>query len=409
VVLLRGVNVAGDSKLPPFLTITSPTQLDPLPGWGLNTVRLLFTWEAFEPQPCAYSEPYLSGWERVVEWAEARGLYVIVDFHQDAYSRFALDGCGEGFPEWTVLSSIPTYAPDNGPSCDKWGLKMTFDATNLDLWRGFHRDTEGVRTRYLAMVSRVAARMSSHRNVIGYELMNEPWGTAVELHDLYEDVGKALRAQDPERLLFVPPHALGWNPPKPSHANVVHAPHYYDNGAYLSKAWAGGSMAEPLDMMRAVSQGWDAPMLLGEFGANEGTRNEAAYLEAIYTWLDERFVSSTQWNYTPGWTSANKDGFDAEDYSIVDDTQSLRPGLFTPRPAPQKTAGVPVSFHRDGDGFTYRWRHEPWLGTTELFVLDGQEVVAQDGVTVACTHVGHTLSCAGNEAGEVTLTVKVQP
>ena len=33
VVMLRGFNVAGDSKVPPFTSITDETQLDPLPGW----------------------------------------------------------------------------------------------------------------------------------------------------------------------------------------------------------------------------------------------------------------------------------------------------------------------------------------------------------------------------------------
>lgn len=404
VVLLRGVNLSGDSKLPPFATIQSAGALDPLPGWGLNTLRLLFTWEAFEPSPCGYDEAYLAYYERVVRWAEARGQYVIVDFHQDGFSRFALDGCGEGFPEWAVHSSIPTHAPDNGPRCDGWGVKLTFDSNNLDVWRSFHRDLEGARTRYLAMVSRVAARLSSHPNVIGYEVMNEPWGTDDELHDLYEDVGAAIRAQDPDRILFIPAHALGQNPPKVSHANLVHAPHFYDTSVYLSKAWSGDSVAPPLDRQREVSRSWNSPMLLGEFGAHEGARDEAAYLEAIYTWLDERFVSGTQWNYTPGWTPTAKDNFDAEDYSIADDTGTLRAGLFKPRPSPQKTAGVPIAFQRTKDGFTYRWKNEPALGATELFVLEGQVPTEQLGVS--CLTFGHTLSCVGNDAGEVSVSVK---
>jgi endoglycosylceramidase len=302
-----------------------------------------------------------------------------------------------------VLSSIATHTPDNGPRCDGWGVKLTFDSANLDIWRGFHRDLEGARTRYLAMVGRVAARVSSHRNVIGYEVMNEPWGTDDELHDLYEDVGAAIRARDPDRILFMPAHALGQNPAKVSHGNIVHAPHFYDSSVYLSKAWSHESPRVPLDRLRAVSQSWESPMLLGEFGAHEGARDEAAYLEAIYSWLDDRFVSGTQWNYTPGWTPEAKDNFDAEDYSIADDTKTLRPGLFTPRPSPQKTAGVPISFLRTGTGFTYRWRLDPSLGATELFVLEGQSVTEQVGVS--CRRTAQTLSCVGPEAGEVGVTV----
>ncbi len=405
VVLLRGVNVSGDAKVPPFSALRSEADLDPLPRWGLNTLRLLFTWEAFEPRPCEYDDDYLRSIEREVSWAEARGLYVIIDFHQDGYSRFSLDGCGEGFPQWAVLSSMATHPPDNGPRCDGWGVKLTFDSANLDLWRGFHRDLEGARTRYVQMVGRVAARLSSHHAVIGYEVLNEPWGQLEDLHDLFEDVGRAIRAQDPDRLLFIPAHALGLNPPRVSLENIAHAPHYYDNGVYLSKAWAGGSVSDPLDSLRAVSQSWGSPMLLGEFGANEGTRDEGAYLEAIARWLDERFVSGTQWNYTPGWTPTAKDGFDAEDYSIADDSQTLRAGLFVPRPYPQKTAGTPITFRRDAHGFTYRWQHEPTLGATELFVLEGQQLVEQSGVALTCVRGERTLTCTSAEAGEASLTV----
>jgi endoglycosylceramidase len=404
VVSLRGVNLAGNAKVPPFAAVRSDADLDPLPGWGLNSLRLLFTWEAFEPQPCRYDEDYLASIERTVSAAEARGLYVLIDFHQDAFSRFSLDGCGDGFPEWAVLSSLATHAPDNGKGCDGWGVKLTFDGANLDVWRAFHRDTEGARTRYLQMVSRVATRLSSHANVIGYDLINEPWGEVWELHALFEDVGAALRAHDPSRLLVVPAHALGYDAPRISLNGIAHAPHYYDQGVYLSKAWGGGSVSGPLDQMLAVSTQWGAPMLLTEFGANEGTRDEGPYLEAIYSWLDANFVSGMQWNYTPGWSTQDKDGFNAENYSITDDSLTLR-GLFTPRPSPQKTAGTPLKFQRDTHGFTYRWQHDPTLGATEVFVLDGQNVVDQSGVAMSCVRSGHTLSCTGSEAGETTITV----
>src|SRR4051795_5400850 len=83
-VILRGVNVAGNAKVPPFRGITDEAQLDPLPGWGVNVLRLLFIWEAYEPSSGTYDEAYLADYLRVVRAAGARGLYVIVDFHQDA-------------------------------------------------------------------------------------------------------------------------------------------------------------------------------------------------------------------------------------------------------------------------------------------------------------------------------------
>ena len=97
------------------------TQLDPLPGWGVNVLRLLFTWEAYEPSPGTYDDAYLSYYEGVVDAAAARGLWVVVDFHQDAFSRASIGGCGEGFPQWAVPPTVTPAAPDNGADCANWG------------------------------------------------------------------------------------------------------------------------------------------------------------------------------------------------------------------------------------------------------------------------------------------------
>jgi endoglycosylceramidase len=81
VVILRGMNVATDAKLPPFRPVDDPALLDALPRWGVNVVRLLFTWEAFEPERERYDESYLDYIARTIEACHARGAWVILDLH----------------------------------------------------------------------------------------------------------------------------------------------------------------------------------------------------------------------------------------------------------------------------------------------------------------------------------------
>lgn len=154
---------------------------------------------------------------------------------------------------------------------------MLFDTSHHATWSAFHKDTEGARSRYVAMVRAVADRMSRHANVVGYELMNEPWGTDSELHSLYEVVGAAIRERDPQRILFVPPLVSSGMPdnniPRASFDNIVYAPHFYDPSVVIFNFWWGNSPASPLDRMLAKAGLWNAPMLLGEFGANHGVGN----------------------------------------------------------------------------------------------------------------------------------------
>ena len=418
VVLLRGVNAPGDAKVPPFTTLNDATQLDPLPGWGVNVIRLLFNWEAFEPTRCHHQESYLQYYEQVVNWAADLGIYVIVDFHQDAYSRYSLGGCGEGFPSWAVSSEVGLKTPNNSAAkCSTWGATMIIDPSHHKTWEKFHKDTEGAKSRYLDMVAAVAQRMSTHDNVIGYELINEPWGTDTELHNLYEAVGYKIRERHPDAVLFVPPHALvssgavANNIAKPTFTNFVYSPHFYDASVLLIKAWLGGSPNGALNGMLNKAHQWGVPMLLGEYGAPATTNNGSGYMEALNDWLDAQFVAGTQWNYTPGWTPEKKDGWNGEDLSIVNELGELR-DTYTPRPYPTKTSGVPNTFLRVGSGFTYSWENNPALGATEIFLPTGYatgkslQVTGPAGPSTGCAVMSQKLVCNIAEAGAVQVSLQ---
>ena len=417
IVFLRGVNVAGDSKVPDFMPITGEEMLDPLPGWGFNTIRLLFTWEAFESTRCTYDVTYLDYYEQAVEWAEARGLYVLVDFHQDAYSRYSIGGCGEGFPEWAVTPEVRAAEPDNGESCSGWGVKMVLSLTHKKTWKDFHRDTYGARTRYLDMVEAVADRMSAHANVIGYELLNEPWGSDENLSAFFELVAAKIRGRHPNTILFVPPPAIVSSGmvdntmEKPAFDNFVYSTHYYNGNVVLFGSWGGTSPAEPLNGMLGKAGTWGVPMVLSEFGGPATAGNIGGYIAAQYDWLDDNFVSGIQWCYTPGWTAEGKDGWNMEDFSIVDDTGALRAN-FTPRPWPRKLGGTPVSFDLNDDGLTLSWNNTVSGAATEVFLpvdYEDDKTLLWDlpgGAASSCIIGSQVLTCTvtGTGTAEVSLS-----
>ena len=125
-VTLRGINTAGDSKLPAIPNSTSHTKdhffdgdsvsfvgrpftLDEahvhfsrLRRWGYNTIRYVFTWEAIEHAgPKQYDEEWIEFTLKVLRVAKSYNFYVFMDPHQDVWSRFT---GGSGAPMWTLYA-----------------------------------------------------------------------------------------------------------------------------------------------------------------------------------------------------------------------------------------------------------------------------------------------------------------
>ena len=120
-VILRGVNLGGDCKVPypdggtnfasdfadhrevsfigrPFPIAEADEHFSRLRAWGFNCLRLLTTWEAVEHRgPNDYDTEYLDYFAELCRLAGDYGFYVFVDFHQDVWSRMT---GGDGAPGW---------------------------------------------------------------------------------------------------------------------------------------------------------------------------------------------------------------------------------------------------------------------------------------------------------------------
>jgi endoglycosylceramidase len=400
-VILRGVDVAGDSKVPSFRPAMDPAIFDPLPGWGLNAVRLLFTWEAYEPQPGQFDDSYLAYYQSAIEAAWARGLYVVVDFHQDGFSRHLAGGCGDGFPAWAIPASVTQAAPDNGAGCADWSTRVLSDPGVQAAWDAFYSDAYGARTAYLAMIGRVAGALAGEPGVIGYDMVNEPAGDEpTQIAPLYTDAAAAIRAADPSAMLFVSPTTVTSSGeqtqlPAPSFTNFAYAPHFYDPSVVLLQRWTGAQPDQPFAFMTGTAAAWHAPLFVGELGAPASTLDVGPYMDALYAHLDAALASSAQWVYTPDWTPAALDGWNAEDFSIVDDRGALRAN-FVVRPAARRISGTPTSLEVTGDELVLAWDHDPAAGATEIFAPAGNAHALGD---VTCARDGDLVRCTAPTAG----------
>jgi endoglycosylceramidase len=178
---------------PAFAQSTAPASGDDfaqMRALGFDVVRLVLNWSQLEPRPGQYSATYLNRVAQVVGWARQQGIYVILDMHQDQYSRFIVpssktsspSGCspsggGDGAPSWAVLD-------DGKPGCALFGIDELNPAESAafdNFWQNAHVDAPqgaspgtGLQDHYIGALAALARRFQNSSAVLGYELMNEP-------------------------------------------------------------------------------------------------------------------------------------------------------------------------------------------------------------------------------------------
>lgn len=178
VVILRGFNLAGDSKIPdfkPLIKDDAKFYIEDLKKTGANVIRLLWSWEAFQPQNSQSADwSYMKYYRDVIQDLHAANISTIVDVHQDAFSRFVNRGCGSGFPQWLIPLNAKQYAPRNTLSaCKNWGLIMQVDSGLKVAWKAFHANQDGMKSAYYNMVEALAVGVKDLEGVIGFDLLNE--------------------------------------------------------------------------------------------------------------------------------------------------------------------------------------------------------------------------------------------
>lgn len=359
--LLRGANVSGRCKAPPFLPFDDPAWFDVLAEWGMNVVRLLVMWEAIEPERGHYDHDYLARVAALARAAGSRGLAVVIDVHQDLFSR---SFGGDGAPAWAIR---PGRRRANGRS---WfwhygissGVRASFDA--------FWRDDGGVRSSFLAAVATTMRALADEPAVVGYDLFNEPMG---RLRDLVrgrferESLSRfhhecvALRDREaPGRLLLIEPTPLAaFGAPtalaEPRGEQLVYAPHLYDATAILAGRFMPRLSTFPpsLTRVQATAARWQRPLFVGEFGVLGGIAGSGAMIEDQCARLDRAWASWTVWHFNP-----TAQDWNDEDASIVLPGGEERPWTASlVRPWPRALAGTPVALETASAGpWTLQYR-----------------------------------------------------
>ena len=360
VVLLRGVNVNGledyyaDSSTP--LAIPYPSSpaayaggacparnpavesmalcefdLAQLRALGYDSIRLAVSWSLLEPQPGHVDTTYIDRIAQVVGWARAAGIYVVIDMHQDAWSKYLYTASGQlcpppfkavggsheadGAPAWASTAVTPTCALNGTRELDT-AVQEDFQK----FWSDFAGpDGTGLQEHYASVVLALARRFHADPTVAGYELMNEPSPglfapvamDPVKLFPFYAKVVSTLTTGIPgfRQLVFVEPditrditdHSFVLTPWSAfsTYPNVVYAPHVYTR-IFTPDQALNTQLVDPLfpldggyksAVVDAAALG--LPLWVGEFGND--VPDDETILRAHYTYADGDTIGSSLW------------------------------------------------------------------------------------------------------------------
>lgn len=308
--LLRGINFSGVLKDPPFTEGVTSADLFFVRSLGMNAVRFLIFYRAVEPEPGQFSEPYLRWLDTMLEAAQRAGVWVLLDMHQDLYGGPFLP---HGNPTW----SCPESEGKGQLYLTPWFLNY------LNPWVGecfarFFTDPERIRA-FTTMWEVVAERYRYHPQVLGFELLNEPFPGALPplkfdeqiLRDWTNQVGQALERRAPCKAIAFEPMALGSSIGLPSRMLPVtlrkplYAPHLYlvetESGEPYRER-GSGYFKELLALKKSEGLRHQAATLIGEWGnilewGDRDPRLAETLVRDFYEAADLLLLSTFYWNY----------------------------------------------------------------------------------------------------------------
>lgn len=321
---LRGVNVKaeglfdttfGDGRRPteqvaPF----DRDDAEQIAHLGFDFVRLAVSWSGLEPDEGQFSAGAFARLDEVVGWLVDAGVYVLIDFHEDAWSKEIGE---DGAPLWATLPPPrellegPLWpGPDLPCPCAGDLDRRRTSLPVLAAFASFFENRDRIQERFVPVWQRVAARYAGLPGVIGFEAMNEPVVIHVahgadRLEDFHRRMVATLREVNPRAAYFLEPDVvtrnLLWTAPGPRQSfpddNVVYAAHLYPYSFPSEPAERAAALERTFDWLLDEAGRWGAAPLLGEWATATDSPAEVPAIEALTTALDRRAIGWALWQW----------------------------------------------------------------------------------------------------------------
>ncbi len=352
--------------------------LDAIAARGFNLLRLSLFWEQLEPQQGDFDQAYLDDIDAVITAAEQRGIWVVVSFHQDTFgSAFG----GHGIPPWATKDDGLPFEPTGSFLTDY--LQPGVQAA----WENLYEDPE-IRAAQANAWTHVAAEYADHPNVIGYDLLNEPFGKiregedlltaakrveSVQLTAMYQRLTDAIRTVDARSWMFIEaPNlaSLGISTSlgRVDDERVVFFPHLYNTDIEFEIYNGSG---DPSGFNPDFFEGWataiatytdtyPVPMMVGEWGVPTPYPGIDRYIAEVLETMEATTSGWAQFNgcFGEGYCTFGPEGEDREQIDQI------------VQPFARAIAGAPDDHHFDPATRTLRvtFADNDATGPTEIVV-----------------------------------------
>jgi endoglycosylceramidase len=450
--------IVDNSHYPPLCQ----SDLAQMASLGFNSLRLPLSWSLLEPERGHFSQTYLDRVAQVVEWARALGIDVIVDMHQNAYSKFV--GSGEGV-DLSANSGAPAWATitDGMPSKLLLAYQREANPAVIESFNNFWYNRDGIQDEYIAAIAFLAARFKDDSTVAGYSMFNEPqpgWNLPPGFEDLllfpfyrrvidavtgvhdglpcptgiympafcgYRDLG----IRDLRHLFFMEPGLLRQITDFPTHLglpvssypNLVFDIHAYTHGFTLEKLlnqkqdpttatypWGGYDQTYSLGAREARAMG--AALFVSEFG------NDPKYDSLILTKelleQEKHLVGFAFW----AWKENGGNTWGVYDPSTTASSGCIRPARERQlaRVYPRASADPELNFHYDSDSGAFTFEAKGRSGQAPTLIYIPHQVTgvvaaggAVAGITTNTDASGGRLVSVSPSGGAFSITVAAAP
>lgn len=304
IVIYHGVNICNYSKwTPDNLPWHTVGDYQKLKEHGFNLVRFLIFWEALEPEKGKYNSDYIAKVKKHIAQLNDLGINVMLDLHQDLFHR---KFNGDGFPDWALPPEEIPYKPNK-----IWFFNY-FKKAVRSSYNNFWKASE-LKSRYASLVRYVKDEFNGCSNVIGLDVMNEPfpilsklpWFEQTILSDFYLRIGiESLGNKINNFKNFYEP-AIWCSAGIPTYVKAYtgggYIPHYYPpfgNNPGSSYGWLSRFFTKyGLRSKSREAQKFNSPYIIGEFGISEGVENRIDGIEDFCTEADKYQMSWCWWTY----------------------------------------------------------------------------------------------------------------